>query len=366
MKIINCVGARPNFIKISPIIKEMQKHSEIEHLLVHTGQHYDASMSDCFFEDLKIPKPEINLSVGGGTDVEQIAKIMLKFGDVLARERPDCVLVVGDVNSTLACALTAAKLRIKVAHVEAGLRSGNLGMQEELNRILTDRISDYLFATTKDDVENLLREATTSDRIFLVGDVMVDALFSVVDKTEELMVLDRLGLSAGEYCVLTVHRAENVDNKYVLGEILDAVYELQKMFKVVFPMHPRTGKRVREFGFYGKLKSNKNLLVVEPLTYSDFIALVSKSRFVVTDSGGIQKETTILGIPCLTMRNETEWQLTLKEGTNTLVDARKRQIIQECKKILTHKKTTRKIPSLWDGKTAERIVKTLLTKESMH
>jgi len=360
MKIINCVGTRPNLVKISPIVREMQKHDEIKQLLLHTGQHYDETLSKSFFKDLSIPEPDYNLGVGSKYDIEQTSEIMSKFKNVLTKEQPDLVLVVGDVNSTLACALTAAKLHTPVAHVEAGLRSGNFRMQEEVNRVLTDRVSDYLFATTKDDVENLLSEGIRKEKVFLVGDVVVDALLHSVEKARESMVLQRLGLGKGDYCLLTMHRAENVDYNEVLSEIVGALGEIQSRIKIVYPMHPRARKMLRKFGFDKRMDRMKNLLVVEPQGYLDFMNLMSNSKCVITDSGGVQSETMILGVPCITIRNETEWLITVKHGTNVVVGTREDRITEETLRAIREPVKKAVLPKLWDGKTAERIVRILL------
>jgi len=364
MRIINCVGARPNFVKMAPLIKELQKHSDVEQILVHTGQHYDSNLSKSFFEDLDMPAPDICLGISNGSGLGKIGRIMLKFGKVLEDKKPDLVVVVGDVNSTIACALTAAKLRTKVAHVEAGLRCRNLQMQEEINRILTDRCSDYLFATTNDDVKNLLGEGIPKEKIFLVGNVLIDSLSQKIERARDSDILRRLNLLGGEYCTLTLHRAENVDNKKILSELLEAADSIQRRMKVVYPLHPRTKKMLQKFKFYSRLRRMKNLTITEPLGYLDFICLMSNSRFVLTDSGGIQEETTFLGIPCLTIRNETERPITVRQGTNTIVGTHKDKIVRETIRVMTEGKRKRKIPKLWDGKTAGRIVRILLQQNA--
>jgi len=363
MKIVNVVGARPNFMKISPLIDEMRKHPNVTPLLVHTGQHYDTAMSKLFFDDLCLPKPDMYLGVGSGSHAEQTAKVMVEFEKILAKENPDLVLVVGDVNSTLACALTASKRGIKVAHVEAGLRSFDRTMPEEINRVLTDQISDYLFTTEEDANVNLLREGIGKDRIFFVGNVMIDTLKRNIKKSGKTSVLKRLGLKRGEYVTLTLHRPATVDSKKDLETVLDVISEIQKRVKVVFPAHPRTKKMIDELGLQDKVAGMDNLILIEPLGYLEFLRLVADSKFVLTDSGGIQEETTVLGIPCLTLRANTERPVTITEGTNILVGLDRDKILKESMKAAAGKGKKGRIPRLWDGKAAERIVNILLERE---
>jgi len=343
MKIIVVAGARPNFMKIAPLMHEMQKHSNLDVFLVHTGQHYDKKMSDDFFTELNIPTPDINLGVGGGSHAEQTAKIMVEFEKVCISENPDLVVVVGDVNSTIACALVAKKLNIKVAHVEAGLRSFDFEMPEEINRVLTDRISDYLFVTEQSGIDNLHKEGYSVDKIFFVGNVMIDNLIDNLHKKTNIVK----DLELDNYCLVTMHRPSNVDTKDKLLEILDIFDNVG--CQIVWPIHPRTLKNLESFGLSDRIAK---FVILEPQGYLDFITLVSSAKFVLTDSGGIQEETTYLGIPCLTMRENTERPSTITLGTNQLVH-NKEEILNALKYLGSHKHS---IPPLWDGHAAKRIV----------
>ena len=360
MKIINVVGARPNFMKISPIVDEMKKHPEIQSLLVHTGQHYDREMSKLFFDDLKLPPPDIYLGVGSASHAEQTAKIMVEFEKVLLEQKPDLIVVVGDVNSTIACALTAAKLLVPIAHVEAGLRSLDRTMPEEINRILTDAISDYLFTTSKDADANLLKEGIPKEKIYFVGNVMIDTLMKQIGKAADSNILKKLGLQSKGYAALTLHRPANVDDKEVFVRILGALEEIQKKIKIVFPIHPRTRKKIEEFGLSDKIRNMTNFIITDALGYLDFLALTASSKFVLTDSGGIQEETTILKIPCITLRETTERPITVTEGTNVIVGSDREKIVKESLKAIEGRSKKGKTPELWDGKASERIVKVLL------
>ena len=373
MKVVSVVGARPNFIKVAPLIRAIEKHhgdsclepptpnhqspTTIHHLLIHTGQHYDYEMSQIFFQDLKLPQPDIHLGVGSGTHAEQTGKVMIQVEKVLVDEKPDLVIVVGDVNSTLAAALAAVKLHIPVAHVEAGLRTYDQTMPEEINRLLTDHISDYLFTTSKYDDDNLNREGISPDNIFLVGNIMVDSLFSNMQIAAKSNILSRLDLTKQGYALLTLHRPSNVDDRQSLGRIMSALGHVAQRIPVVFPVHPRTKKRLKEFNLLTDLPiTGHELLLIDPLGYLDFFNLETNSRFVITDSGGIQVETTVLGIPCLTMLDFPLWPITHKQGTNTLVGSNSHKLLQEAFKILEGKGKKGECPELWDGKTAERIV----------
>ena len=360
MKIISVVGTRPNFIKIAPLVKEMAKHSEIKQILVHTGQHYDKKMSQLFFDELEIPKPDINLGVGSASDIMQTASIILKFEKFLLKEKPDLVIVVGDVNSTLAAALAAAKCKVKVAHVESGLRSFDRTMSEELNRILTDHISDFLFTTEESANKNLINEGIDKNKIFFVGNVMIDSLLSHREKAKKSKILSELNIKRNEYVVLTLHRPSNVDNKKSLEHVIGILDNIQQKIKIVFPVHPRTLKNINKFKLDQKLKNQKNLVITEPLGYLDFLNLMSNSIFVLTDSGGIQEETTVLGVPCITLRNSTERPVTVEQGTNVLVSTDKSKIVQSAYKLVKGHNPKGRIPKLWDGKAAQRIVKVLL------
>jgi len=362
MKIINVVGARPNFMKIAPLIEEMRKNPKIEALLVHTGQHYDKEMSELFFDDLEIPRPDIYLGIGSASHTEQTAKIMIGFEKVLLKENPDLVLVVGDVNSTIACSLTAAKMGIKIAHVEAGLRSFDRGMPEEINRVLTDQIADFLFTTERDANDNLLREGIPKEKIFFVGNVMIDTLLKNRKKAENSKILEELNLEKKNYATLTLHRPSNVDVRETFENLLDAFTEIQKKIKIVFPMHPRTEKKIEEFNLREKITEMKNFITIKPLGYLDFLNLIANSKFVLTDSGGIQEETTVLRIPCVTLRENTERPVTVTEGTNIVVGTNRDKIIKESLNIIEGKGKKGRIPELWDGKAAKRIVDIICKK----
>lgn len=448
MKIILIAGARPNFMKVAPIIRAINSFNQtnsinsinsINYTLVHTGQHYDYEMSKVFFEDLDLPDPDVYLGTGSGTHAEQTANVMVKFEKVLIAERPDMVIVVGDVNSTLACALVASKIdygetrkknqvfrniksgichltsdscgrRPLIAHVEAGLRSFDRSMPEEINRILTDAISDYLFTPSKDANENLKREGISEDKIFFVGNVMVDNLHLSLEKAKKSNILKKLDLQkelstsnfslsdncqlptenclstdncqlTTDYCLLTLHRPGNIDQKDCFLSIIKALTEISKQIRVIFPVHPRTKKQIETFGlqryFINSSTQNSKLVThkcgihfVDPLGYLDFLSLMMHSRFVITDSGGVQEETTVLGVPCFTLRDTTERPITITEGTNKLVSIE--NLVSEINEILTlhksnsvdsipstHSSNSKKIPKFWDGKASERIIKIL-------
>lgn len=355
-KIINVVGARPNFMKIAPIIQEMNRRPEIEHILVHTGQHYDKMMSDAFFENLDIPEPDIDLGVGSASHAVQTADIMRGFDGVLDEGPADLLVVVGDVNSTIACALTAVKRGVRVAHVEAGLRSFDREMPEEINRILTDSISDLLFTTESSAMENLRREGVPDEKVHFVGNVMIDTLLGTRDRWSASEILSTLGLEEDGYIVLTLHRPTNVDEVDVFKNILDAVGLFQESLPVVFPIHPRSRKMLAELDLDRQVLDMPGLKMIEPLSYLDFMKLLSGSRFAMTDSGGIQEESTVLGIPCLTLRENTERPVTVDVGTNIMVGRSMEAIIGEGTKILDGEKKIGNVPELWDGRAAERIV----------
>lgn len=349
-------------MKVAPIYAEMKRRGrEFTPMIVHTGQHYDAAMSDAFFDDLGMPKPEIHLGVGSGSHAVQTAKIMTEFEPVVLTEKPDWVLVVGDVNSTIACALVCAKAGVRVAHVEAGLRSGDRAMPEEINRVLTDAISDLLFTTSQDADGNLRREGVAPDKIRFVGNVMIDSLLEHLKLAENSCIRGDLGLNDNDYAVLTLHRPSNVDDKKVFGGILDALLSIAEKLPIIFPVHPRSGARIDEFGFAQRI-ANSNIKLIEPLGYLDFMRLYSGAKLVLTDSGGLQEETTVLGIPCLTLRHNTERPITIELGTNVLVGTDTEKIKQAAREALEYK-TPRgaKIPPLWDGKTAGRICDVLST-----
>ncbi|HEX8397279.1 MAG TPA: UDP-N-acetylglucosamine 2-epimerase (non-hydrolyzing) [Pyrinomonadaceae bacterium] len=362
LKVLNIVGARPNFMKVAPIVAEMKRReNEFLPLLVHTGQHYDAAMSDSFFTDLGMPRPDVYLGVGSASHAAQTARVMIEFEPILLREKPDWVLVVGDVNSTLACALVCSKLGVRVAHVEAGLRSRDRQMPEEINRILTDQISDLLLTPSPDADENLAAEGITPEKIKFVGNVMIDSLFENLRRAEESKIRAELKLENLDYAVLTLHRPSNVDERRTFEQILNALEAISGKLPLIFPVHPRTKNRIAEFGFAARIEANENLRLIEPLGYLDFLRLYSGARFVLTDSGGLQEETTALKIPCLTLRENTERPVTVTLGTNRIVGTHPEKIKNGAFEILNQASTENtKIPPLWDGKTAGRICDALL------
>jgi UDP-N-acetylglucosamine 2-epimerase (non-hydrolysing) len=357
MKIIHVVGARPNFMKVAPLAVEMAQYPGIFYqILVHTGQHYDDNMSKIFFENLNIPQPDIYLGVGSGSHAQQTARVMLAFEPVLLEQCPDLVLVVGDVNSTLACTLVATKLGFPVAHVEAGLRAFDRTMPEEINRLLTDQVASLLFTTERSAKENLIREGVEEERIHFVGNVMIDTLLVQKERALEMDVVAKYGLSTQGFGLLTLHRPSNVDKGEVLTGILDSLEEIQRDIPILFPAHPRTMKQLQKFGFESRLAAMANLRVTEPLGYLAFLNLMANAKMVLTDSGGIQEETTILGVPCLTLRENTERPVTVTQGTNIIVGSNPQRIKDECFTILQGGGKRGNIPELWDGQAAKRIV----------
>ncbi len=377
IKLIISAGARPNLMKVSPLIEEIKKHKNIRYHFVYTGQHYDRLMAEVFWHDLGLPVPHSDLAVGSGSHAAQTAKILVRFEKICLRIRPDIVVVVGDVNSTLACALVAAKLGIRTAHVESGLRSFDRSMPEEINRLLTDQISDFLFVTEPSAIRNLIREGVDKKKIHYTGNVMIDTLFRSRGKIKGSNILSRLGLKSPKikYALLTLHRPSNVDKKPGFVRIINALSELSKEITVVFPVHPRTQKTLKGFGLhnYFSLHNRKDIVninknkinCIDPLNYIDFIRLMSGAEFVLTDSGGIQEETTILGVPCLTLRENTERPVTIEKGTNILTGCRPGKIISEAKKILKKKAALKRPspPKFWDGGAARRIIQ-ILAKEA--
>ncbi|ODS23375.1 UDP-N-acetylglucosamine 2-epimerase [Candidatus Endobugula sertula] len=361
MKIINVAGARPNFIKIAPLIAEMEKYQHIQQVLVHTGQHYDENLSKIFFDDLAIPRPDINMGIGSGavTREQQIEQISQHFSDILKAEKPDLVLVVGDVNSTIACASAAKEQGIKVAHVESGLRSFDLTMPEELNRIATDKISDFLYVTEVSGMENL-KEGGMGDRAHLVGNVMIDSLVKMLEKSKRhSSTLSSLHLEPGMYLVSTFHRPGNVDEKSTLQHLISAISIMTSHFPLVMPLHPRTKHSLERLGLLAELEAIPGLNIVDPMGYLDFINLVSQSAGVVTDSGGIQEETSYLKVPCVTMRPNTERPVTIDQGTNVLIGSDLVQLKANLASIQEGSfKQGHDIP-LWDGKASSRIIEHL-------
>jgi len=360
LKVINVVGARPNFMKAAPIVEAMKRRErEFTPLVVHTGQHYDAAMSDAFFRDLDLPQPDVHLGAGSTSHAAQTAAIMERFEPVVLREKPDWVLVVGDVNSTLACALVCVKLGVKVAHVEAGLRSRDRTMPEEINRLLTDQIADLLFTPSADADENLRAEGIPPERIRLVGNIMIDSLLKYLPLASKSRIKEDLRVAGEDYAVLTLHRPSNVDEPNTLGRILDALEEIGDRLPIIFPVHPRTLKMIDELRLTERVSKATGLRLTDPLGYLDFLSLYSGARLVLTDSGGIQEETTVLGIPCLTLRENTERPITVTMGTNTIVGTDPERIIAAaCAALNETSKKAATIP-LWDGHTAERIVDAL-------
>lgn len=362
IKVANIVGTRPNFIKIFPVIREMDKAGCFEHTLIHTGQHHDSNMSDIFFKEFSIKEPEIKIESGGGSHSEQTGKIMTGLEKAFMKLKPDLVLVVGDVNSTLAATLAASKLLIPVAHVEAGLRSFDRTMPEEINRIITDRFSKYLFVTSADAIENLKREGIERKNVFFTGNVMIDTLLLLKKRiVKENKILTTLRLKKKTYCYLTLHRPSNVDNKEQLKKITDIISKITKELTVVFPLHPRTRKMLVAFRLE-RFLTEPNIVFTRPLGYNDSINLTINSRFVITDSGGIQEETTALGIPCITMRENTERPVTVTAGTNTITGSNTKKLIRAYRSIMNGTYKKGHIPKYWDGKAAKRIVKILKEK----
>lgn len=360
IKVINVVGARPNFMKVAPIVAAMKRRErEFSPLVVHTGQHYDATMSDAFFNDLALPQPDVYLEVGSASHAVQTAAVMQRFEPVLLEHKPDWVLVVGDVNSTLACALTCVKLGVKVAHVEAGLRSRDRTMPEEINRLLTDQIADLLFTPSADADDNLLAEGIPRERIRLVGNVMIDSLYRHLERARQSNIRGKLGLADEDYAVLTLHRPSNVDGFETFTRILVALEEIGSRLPVVFPMHPRTRKMIEELQLAERVAHAPGLRLIDPLGYLDFLKLFSEARLVLTDSGGIQEETTVLGVPCLTLRENTERPITVTLGTNTIVGTRSAKIVAAAFAALDKAAPAPANIPLWDGHAAERIVNAL-------
>lgn len=370
MKIMSIAGARPNFMKLAAIARAIDEYNAakpstpILHIIVHTGQHYDEKMSQGFFNDLGIPKPDINLEVGSGSHAVQTAEIMKRFEPVLLTEKPDALLVVGDVNSTIACTLVAAKIeypsgstrkRPVIVHVEAGLRSFDRDMPEEINRILTDAISDMLFVTEQSGVENLKTEGVDGKKIFLVGNVMIDTLRHHLEKAAKSSIKEELGVDF-RYALVTLHRPSNVDYPASLQPLVDCLLYVAQLVKIIFPLHPRTRNNLERFGLLSALQENENISIIEPLGYLNFLNLVQDADVVITDSGGIQEETTFLQIPCVTLRENTERPVTVTEGSNYLVGTAPEKIKSTVKNILAGARKKGNVPQFWDGKAGERII----------
>jgi UDP-N-acetylglucosamine 2-epimerase (non-hydrolysing) len=363
IKVVLVAGARPNFMKIAPLWSEMNRlPSDFEPIILHTGQHYDYEMSKVFFEDLDLPEPHYFLGVGSGTHAEQTGKIMMEFERVIHDERPDLVVVFGDVNSTLACSVTAKKLSIPVAHVEAGLRSFDMMMPEEINRKVTDTLSDFLFTPSPNGDENLIREGVDPHKIYFVGNIMIDSLITLLKKIDTIHqddILRKYDLQKENYALVTLHRPSNVDKKDNLGRIIALLNNLSRTIPVIFPMHPRTKKNLEGFGIHIAL--NNDFSILNPLRYREFVTLEKNAKFLLTDSGGIQEETTFLNIPCLTLRTNTERPVTITEGTNELVSFE--NVEEKGRLILSGNWKRGKIPERWDGQSAKRIADILKKKE---
>src|SRR3989442_8219158 len=352
-------------MKVAPIVDAMKRRErEFTPLIVHTGQHYDSLMSDAFFHDLELPAPDVHLGVGSASHAAQTAAVMERFEPVVLREKPDWVLVVGDVNSTLACALVCSKLGVKVAHVEAGLRSRDRTMPEEINRLLTDQIADLLLTPSLDANENLRAEGIPAVRIRFVGNIMIDSLLANLDRAKRSTVQKDLDLDGRNYAVLTLHRPSNVDEKISFGRILSALEEIARRIPIVFPAHPRTRKMIEELGLAERVERIKGLLVVDPLGYLDFLQLLSNACLVLTDSGGIQEETTVLGVPCITLRENTERPITVEMGTNTISGTDPAKIVDAAVRAIDNppNKSSLRIPPLWDGRTPDQILDALAGK----
>ncbi len=362
LKIISVVGARPNFMKIAPVHRVFLNHKGVaDHFICHTGQHYDERMSKIFFTDLKMPEPDFYLGAGSGSHAEQTARIMIEFEKIVLTEKPDLVIVAGDVNSTIACSLVAVKLGIKVAHIEAGLRSFDRTMPEEINRILTDSISDYLFVTEESGLINLQKEGISREKIFFTGNVMIDSLVHFLPATANSDILKEFNLTKDKYCLVTLHRPSNVDSPEFLVTLFEVLSTLAGKVKVVFPVHPRTMKNIESAGLKENL--SQNLLLAEPAGYIDFLALIKNAGLIITDSGGIQEESTFLGVQCITVRENTERPITVKLGTNQLIGTDLQKVKQAALDITNGKKKKGTIPPLWDGHSAERIVDIILNSD---
>lgn len=356
-KIHLIAAARPNFMKVAPVYHVLRKEDWCEPLLVHTGQHYDANMSDAFFADLRLPAPDYHLGVGSGTHAEQTGAVMVAYERICLDQRPDWTVVVGDVNSTLACALVAAKLCIPLAHLEAGLRSGDRTMPEEVNRIVTDRLADILWTPSVDGNENLKAEGTAEDRIEFVGNVMIDAFELQRRHIEGLGVAKRFGLEPRSFGVVTLHRPANVDDRGALATIVSVLADISRRLPLIFAVHPRTHARLQEFGLMEELERQGRVLLSEPLSYNEFMNLICEATLAITDSGGIQEETTYLNIPCLTLRPNTERPITVTQGTNRLV--RPDTLAEMVDTVLNGGLKAARCPDLWDGRTAQRVAQSL-------
>lgn len=362
MHIVSIVGARPNFVKIAPISWQIEKREGVRHTLVHSGQHYDADLSNSFFQHLSIKQPDINLNVGSGAHGAQTGRIMIELEPVLAELRPDWALVVGDVNSTAAASIVAKKLNLKLAHVEAGLRSFDREMPEEINRLVTDAISDLLLITEGSADENLRREGVPAEKVVFTGNVMIDSLVKVLPAARELAMWDSLGFEGGDYLLVTLHRPSNVDTREQLTGLTDVLAGLSDRLPVVFPVHPRTRNRLEQFGVRDYYAGRAGLHLHEPFSYLQFLSLMSRAKGLITDSGGVQEETTYLGVPCITLRPNTERPVTITTGTNELIEPAPGPLREAALRLLDGNWKSGQVPPLWDGHAAERIVDALLIR----
>ncbi|MCB0332596.1 MAG: UDP-N-acetylglucosamine 2-epimerase (non-hydrolyzing) [Bdellovibrionales bacterium] len=351
-------AARPNFMKVDPLLRALDGVG-LPSELVHTGQHYDQNMSEVFFQELQIRKPDVDLGVGSGTHAVQTAGVMVEFEKYCFERKPSWVVVAGDVNSTVACALVAAKLGINVAHLEAGLRSFDWEMPEEINRVVTDRLSDVLLTPSPDGDENLLKEGVPAERIFRVGNIMIDTLMRLLPRAKESTIHSTLGIEPGHYLLGTLHRPSNVDSQESLARLVGILEQACKWYPFVLPVHPRTRQKLKDYGLQDRLEGNDRIHLLDPLGYLDFLSLSSQARAVLTDSGGIQEETTVLGIPCLTLRENTERPITITQGTNTLVGSDETKILSTLESVLAKDSLDFSVPELWDGKTGERCAQVL-------
>jgi UDP-N-acetylglucosamine 2-epimerase (non-hydrolysing) len=358
---LSVVGARPNFMKVAPLHRAFSaRAAHVRHLICHTGQHYDEKMSKVFFEDLELPQPDVYLGVGSGSHAEQTARVMVEFEKVLLDLRPDLVIVVGDVNSTLACSVTAAKLGVPVAHVEAGLRSFDRGMPEEINRLVTDVLSDHLFVTEEAGLRNLRHEGVPEEKVHFVGHVMIDSLLHYRAKAQSTTALRDFGLTPRQYTLVTLHRPSNVDVRENLEKVLDIFEQLQGGTRFLFPVHPRTRSRIAAFGLQERFDAIDALQLCDPIGYLDFLSLLDNAALVLTDSGGIQEETTSLGVPCITLRENTERPVTVDIGTNLLLGMDVPAVVRAAREVFAGRAKRGASPPLWDGRAAERIADILL------
>lgn len=360
-KIISVVGARPNFMKVAPLHKEFLKHREsVTHLICHTGQHFDEKMSKIFFQELELPEPDFYLGVGSGSHAEQTAKIIIEFEKILLKEKPDLIIVVGDVNSTMACSVTASKMNIKIAHVEAGLRSFDRQMPEEINRMITDVLADLLYVSERSGCENLKNEGISESKIIFAGNVMIDSLVHYTPKIDKSEILEKFGIKEGNFVLVTFHRPSNVDTIEELTELADFLNSIAKLRKIVFPMHPRTLNNLKKFNLFDTL--SKDIIITDPIGYIDFQKLTKSAELIITDSGGIQEESTFLGVQCITVRDNTERPITVEVGTNQLIGTDFGKVKNAALANLAGSKKSGSVPDYWDGKASKRIVEDILNR----